>query len=64
MTIKKAKMIEKIIKEIEQDGHSSRESYTYEFGKYGEIVKHPVHSVYATSEEVAQVRKQMEIRNW
>ena len=69
MTIKKAKMIEKILKEIEKDGKAYRQSYDYELGNDGEIIKHnvfqyPVLSVYATAEEVAQVRHNMKVRTW
>ena len=69
MTIKRAKMIEKIIKEIEENGKAYRQSYDYELGENGEIIKHnifqnPVISVYATAEEVEQVRRSMALRNW
>lgn len=69
MTIKRAKMIEKIIKEIEENGKAYRQSYDYELGENGEIIKHnifqnPVISVYATAEEVEHVRRSMALRNW
>lgn len=68
MTIKKAKMIESILKDIEKNGFSSRQSYSYKLQDEQIIrvnpFRNPVESVYATKEEVADIRKWMEIRNW
>lgn len=68
MTIKKSKMIQSILKEIEENGFSSRQSYSYKL-QDGQIIKvnpfsKPVVSVYATKEEVDIVKKYLAMRNY
>ena len=66
MTVKKAKFIEELIKEIDEEGFASRQSYSYKFNEDGAIVKvdpfkRPCVKVYATKEEVAWGRKCIEM---
>ena len=71
MTIKKAKKIEEILKGMEDTtyepaGWYSCQSYCYIIGNDGEIVRDTwgKRMVYATKEEVEEVRRFMAQRNW
>lgn len=71
MTIKKAKKIEEILKGMEDTtyepaGWYSCQSYSYIMGENGEIIRDTwgKRVVYATTEEVEQVRQFQEMRNY
>ena len=64
MTVKKAKFIKELINDIDKDGFSSRQSYTYELNDNGEIIKDNCgkRTVYATKEEVDEMRAAIEMQ--
>ena len=71
MTINRSRNIERIIKGLEDTtyenyGIYSVQSYFYEFSNDGGIIKNNWGkiTVYATAEEVEQVRHSMALRNW